>query len=160
MMPATVVAIALCVVQADARVPDATRPEPPRTATDALLRVALTEVLKEPHEGLPPRRGPVLLRTDGPHVSARILPRDTAPGIALVSAEQLRALATAAGPGRFYYLTMQVTSMDASEAIVYVRLLPAVAEGQTAFCCWSTYRRYVRTTTGWTFDRVVGGGVM
>jgi hypothetical protein len=140
-------------------IPRPTKPAEPRSPTDLLLRMALAEVLKEPRESVLPRRGPVLLLRDGPHVSPHILPADTAQGIALVSADQLEALAAQPGTDHYYYLSLRVLSMDAQQAVVNVQLFPAIAKGSIAMCCWTIDRRYLRTAAGWTFDRLVGGGV-
>lgn len=139
-------------------VPTPTNPEPPRNPTDLLLRTSLAEVLKEPREFIVPRRGPVLLLRSGPHVTPYILPADTARGIAILSADQLRALATSAGD-EYFYLQVRVLSIDAQHAVVNVQLFPALAEGSIAMCCWTIDRRYRRTADGWIFDRLVGGGV-
>jgi len=140
-------------------VPRPAKPAEPRSPTDFLLRMALAEVLKEPWESVLPRRGPVLLLRDGPHVSPHILPADTPQGIALVSADQLQALAAQPGTDHYYYLTVRVLSMDVQQAVVNVQLFPAIAKGSIAMCCWTIDRRYLRTAAGWTFDRLVGGGV-
>jgi hypothetical protein len=140
-------------------VPKPTRPKPPKTPVDELLRTALAEVLKEPREAIVPRQGPVLLRKDGPHVTARVIPPEADRGIALVTARQLEELAS---PGRteHYYLTLRLRSMTGQRAIVDVTLLPAVAKGDIAMCCWSVEREYRRTATGWAFERVVSESVM
>jgi hypothetical protein len=140
--------------------PKPTRPQPPKTAADELLRTALAEVLKEPREAIVPRQGPVLVRKDGRHVSARIIPPQTDRGVALVTAEQLAALGSNGGPERYYFLTLRVLWMEKDHAVVDVTLLPAVAKGEVAMCCWSVEREYRRTAAGWTFQRVVGGGVI
>ena len=114
-------------------VPRPTKPVEPRNPTDLLLRTALAEVLKEPWEFILPRRGPVLLLPGRlPHVSPRVLPANTAQGIALVSADQLEALAAQAGTDHYYYLKVRVLSMDAQQAaVVNVQLFPAIARGST-----------------------------
>jgi hypothetical protein len=140
-------------------VPRPTEPAAPRNPTDLLLRTSLAEVLKEPREFIRPRHGPVLILRDGPHVTPHILPADTPRGIALVSAEQLTALAASGATGGYFYLTLKVLSMDARQAVVNVQLLPAVAGGAVALCCWTIDRRYRRTADGWIFDRLVGAGV-
>ena len=142
-----------------ASVPEPTKPAAPRNPTDLLLRTSLAEVLKEPREFIAPRRGPVLLLRDGPHVTPHILPPDTARGIALVSADELKALAASAGSDSYFYLRVRVLAMDAQQGVVKVQLFPAVAEGSIAMCCWTIDRRYRRTPDGWVFDRLVGGGV-
>jgi hypothetical protein len=140
-------------------VPRPTQPAEPRNPTDLLLRIALAEVLKEPREFVLPPRGPALLLRNGPHVSPHILPADTPRGIALMSAEQIEALAAQAGTDRTFYVRVRVLSMDAQEAVVNVQLFPALTKGSIAMCCWTVDRRYLRTAAGWTFDRLVGSGV-
>jgi hypothetical protein len=142
------------------QVPAPTRPQPPKTAVDELFRTALTEVLKEPREAIVPRQGPVLVRKDAPHVSARVIPPQAERGVALVTAAELERLATGGGPDRFYYLTLQLLRMDGTQAVVAVTLLPAVPKGHVAMCCWTVERLYRRTATGWVFERLVGEGVI
>jgi len=52
-----------------------------------------------------------------------------------------------------------VLAMDAQQAVVNEQLFPAISKGSIALCCWTIDRRYRRTAEGWTFDRLVGGGV-
>ena len=130
------------------RLPQPTRPKPPRDANDALFLTALAEVLKEPREAIVPRQGPVLVLKNGPHVSARIIPPGTERGIALVTATQLEALATQAEPGHFYYLTLRLLRTEHDQAVVEVALLPAVRRSHVAMCCWSVERLDARPPVG------------
>ena len=136
-----------------------TNPESPTSSTELLFRTALTEVLEERfelaehYEKLNRHGGPALLLRDSPLISARILPTQSTLGVALLSREELEALAESGK--RDNYLSMRLISYSDETAVVSIYLGPLLRKNHFALCCWTLDIRYDHSENGWRFVRIV-----